>query len=124
MPARQARPGPDAVPFLVRLPRGLYDQVRETAHLHGVSLALATTEALTRWTETTMQPFQATWHDQHTHEPIPPTAIEDHDAYAVLRCVLDDSLVTISEVGTSRYAECRQGHRWQDTYTGAWIERP
>lgn len=39
-------------------------------------------------------------------------------------CDEDGSLVAISQVGTSEYARCRNGHRWQYSFgsPGKWIQ--
>ncbi len=50
------------------------------------------------------------------------------ETYAELTCSEDGSHVTISAVGTSEYATCRHGHRWQRLFSGAvgaadWVAR-
>ncbi len=57
--------------------------------------------------------FNTTWYDAATNKPLPEGANEqDYTTYSVSKCDCG-ALVFVSEPGTSQYAECRRGHRWQ-----------
>ena len=49
--------------------------------------------------------------------------LSDRDIHQVCQCDVDKTLVSVSEVGTSEYAQCQAGHRWQQSFDGStgWI---
>jgi hypothetical protein len=67
--------------------------------------------------------FTIAWYDQHTQQPIPQSDdLNAHDAYAVARCDLDGSAVTLPSRTSGQTAYCAHGHRW--LYVGGSVEEP